>query len=470
MKKVADNKTVFMNHVYILGFGSIGKALLPVIFQKLAIQPSQVTIIDKDNSVSAIAEEFQVAFELLNLDSQNYKALLNARLCPNDFLVDVSYNISSTALIELCDQREVLYINTSTEPWYEEWHVKKPNAALQTNYHLRQQPLGLKGKTKKTAIITHGANPGLISHFVKQALLNIAQDSELNIQTPTSSEGWADLASQLEIKAIHIAERDTQKTQKPKSANEFVNTWSIYGLTDESIMPAELGWGTHERHWPLDAHTHNQGSQCAIYLMHPGATVRARSWTPSRGAYHGWVISHAESTTLADYLTAQDKSKVIYRPTVHYVYDPCPDAVRSLQELRSQEWNLHKNVRLIVNDIVTGDDELGVLLMGNKKGAYWFGSTLSIQEARSIAPHNNATSLQVVAGVISAMLWAIENPNEGVIEPDEIDHEYVMNIALPYLGKVSGHYTDWTPLQDRVLGISKQDEQDPWQFINIRVE
>jgi homospermidine synthase len=108
--------------------------------------------------------------------------------------------------------------------------------------------------------------------------------------------------------------------------------------------------------------------------------------------------------------------------------------------------------------------------MGNKKGAYWFGSTLSIQEARSIAPYNNATSLQVVAGIISAMLWAIANPNQGVIEPEDIDHEYVMNIALPYLGKVSGHYTDWTPLQNRELGISTLDEQDPWQFINIRVE
>lgn len=470
IQQPSQSKATFNQHIYVLGFGSIGQALLPVLFQKLDIKPQQVTIIDRDEKIKAIAEANHISFKLLDINSHNYQELLSPLLQHDDFLVDVSYNISSTGLIQLCDQRGALYINTSTEPWYEEWHVKKPSPALHTNYYLRQQTLDLKGKTKKTAVITHGANPGLVSHFVKQALLNIAEDCKMNINPPTTRQEWAHLAAKLNIKAIHIAERDTQRSQKSKLANEFVNTWSIYGLKDESVMPSELGWGTHERHWPHDGHTHNHGSECAIYLMHPGAVVRARSWTPSRGAYHGWVISHAESTTLADYLSAQHESKIIYRPTVHYVYDPCPDATRSLQELRSQEWHLHKEVRLLVDDVATGVDELGVLLMGHDKGAYWFGSTLSIEEARSIAAYNNATSMQVVAGIISAMMWAIENPNQGVIEPEEIDHRYIMNIALPYLGKVSGHYTDWTPLQNRTLNLETLDNKDPWQFINIRVE
>ena len=470
MKQINLSAKRFSHQICILGFGSIGKALLPVLLNNFSVEPKQIRVIDRDPSVKAIAEEFGVNFELLEIDSSNYQSLLSARIKANDFLVDVSYNISSVALVELCDSLGALYLNTSTEPWYEDWHVKQPNPALHTNYHLRQQTLALKGKTRKTAVITHGANPGLISHFVKQALLNIAQDTELNISQPKNKEEWAELAAQLNIKSIHIAERDTQTTNQKKSANEFVNTWSVYGLIDESIMPSELGWGTHERHWPNDAHAHDQGCQSSIYLMRSGAAVRARSWTPSRGPYHGWVISHAESTTLADYLTQEKNAKATYRPTVHYVYDPCPDASHSLQELRTQEWNLHDKVKLIVNDIVSGQDELGVLLMGNKNGAYWFGSTLSIEEARSIAPYNNATSLQVVAGIVSAMLWATEHPNEGVVEPEDIDHDYIMEIALPFLGKVSGHYTDWTPLHNREIGLAPIDEQDPWQFINIRVE
>ena len=43
---------------------------------------------------------------------------------------------------------------------------------------------------------------------------------------------------------------------KPKEVNEFVNTWSIAGLHEEGVAPAEMGWGTHERRLPLYAHTH----------------------------------------------------------------------------------------------------------------------------------------------------------------------------------------------------------------------
>ena len=52
----------------------------------------------------------------------------------------------------------------------------------------------------------------------------------------------------------------------------------------------------------------------------------------------------------------------------------------------------------MMDDITKGIDELGVLLAGHKKNAYWYGSQLSIEEARSLAPYNNATSLQVTGG------------------------------------------------------------------------
>ena len=111
--------------------------------------------------------------------------------------------------------------------------------------------------------------------------------------------------------------------------------------------------------------------------------------------------------------------------------------------------------------------------MGNRKGAYWFGSTLSVEEARKLAPYNSATSLQVVAGVLSGILWALDNPNAGLVEPEDIDHEFVLNVAKPYLGKLEGYYSDWTPLKNRGSLFPERTEQldhsDPWQFVNIRV-
>jgi homospermidine synthase len=111
-----------------------------------------------------------------------------------------------------------------------------------------------------------------------------------------------------------------------------------------------------------------------------------------------------------------------------------------------------------------------VLLMGHKKGAYWYGSRLSIDEARKLVPHNNATSLQVTAAVLAGVIWAIENPRAGIVEADAMDHARVLEITRPYLGDVVGVYSDWTPLQDRGrLFAEAVDAECPWQFKNFRV-
>jgi homospermidine synthase len=126
--------------------------------------------------------------------------------------------------------------------------------------------------------------------------------------------------------------------------------------------------------------------------------------------------------------------------------------------------------RLMMNEIASGTDELGMLLAGHAKGAYWYGSRLSIEEARRLCPYNNATSLQVCVAVLAGMVWCIEHPEEGVVEPEDIDFRRALEICMPYLGSVVGVYTDWTPLHERgVLFKEALDRDDPWQFLNIRV-
>jgi homospermidine synthase len=121
-------------------------------------------------------------------------------------------------------------------------------------------------------------------------------------------------------------------------------------------------------------------------------------------------------------------------------------------------------------EIVKGMDELGVLLAGHKKNAYWYGSQLSVQEARQLAPHNSATSLQVAVSVLAGLVWAMENPNSGIVEPDEIDYQRILEVCRPYLGRVVGEYTEWHPLVERNrLFPEDLDETDPWQFKNVRV-
>ncbi|MDX1366641.1 saccharopine dehydrogenase NADP-binding domain-containing protein [Pseudomonas sp.] len=103
------------------------------------------------------------------------------------------------------------------------------------------------------------------------------------------------------------------------------------------------------------------------------------------------------------------------------------------------------------------------------RGAYWYGSRLSIQQARALCPENNATSLQVTSAVMAGVIWAIQHPRRGIVEPDEMPHAAILQLCRPYLGEVDGVYSDWTPLEHhRGLFPADLDFDDPWQFKNFR--
>ena len=438
----------------------------------LPLTPDRIRIIAADPDNEEIASRYNIPYHQIRLTESNYRPVLEPLLEKGDFLVNLSVFVSSIALIELCREKEVLYIDTSIEPWEGGYTDTSASASARSNYALREAALefGRKNPGGPTAIVCQGANPGMVSGFLKQALLNVAKDNGIDAR-PATREDWATLARQLDIRVIHVAERDTQNTSVRKKRNEFVNTWSIDGFIGEGLQPAELGWGTHEKHWPKDAGTHSFGCQAAIYLNQPGAATQVRSWTPMEGPYHGFLITHSESISIADYLTVRENGEVVYRPTVHYAYHPSDDAVLSVHELAGKNWQEQPVKRLMRDEIEEGVDELGVLLMGNSKGVYWYGSHLGIDEARKSAPYNNATSLQVAAGVLAGVIWAIRNPGLGVIEPDDIDHETMLEIARPYLGEVIGSYGEWTPLENRNWPFEEDiDPEDPFQFKNIRVK
>ncbi|HTZ35353.1 MAG TPA: saccharopine dehydrogenase C-terminal domain-containing protein [Stellaceae bacterium] len=456
----------------IIGFGSIGQGVLPLILRHIAIAPQRITIVTAEPRGADVASEYGVRFVEIALTRENYRSVLDPLLAAGDFLLNVSVEVSSVALIELCQERGALYLDTCIEPWPGGYTDPALPPSARSNYALRESALALRRQrgAGPTAVLTHGANPGLVSHFVKQALLDLARHGDPAAAPPQGRAGWGELALRLGIKAIHIAERDTQVGSIPKSPGEFVNTWSIDGFFSEGSQPAELGWGTHERQLPADAAEHDFGSRAAIYLLRPGAATRVRSWTPLEGPYIGFLITHGESISIADYLTLRDGERVSYRPTCHYAYHPCDDAVLSLHELNGKNWQLQAKKRLMMDEIIDGIDELGVLLMGHERGVYWYGSRLSIDEARHVAPHNNATSLQVTAAVLGGMVWAIEHPNAGIVEPEELDFARVLEVAAPYLGEVVGVFGSWTPLDDRErLFPEPLDRSDAWQFANIRV-
>ncbi|MET2830434.1 homospermidine synthase [Mesorhizobium shangrilense] len=465
--------------VVMIGFGSIGRGTLPLIERHFKFDKSRMTVIDPRDTDRKLLDERGIAFVQEAVTEKNYKKLLTPLLTNGGgqgFCVNLSVDTGSVDLMHLCRKLGVLYIDTVIEPWLGFYFDTEADNASRTNYALRESLLKERHDNPggSTAISTCGANPGMVSWLVKQALVNLATDLDLEFWEPAQDdrEGWAKLMKKAGVKGIHIAERDTQRTKKPKPMNVFWNTWSVEGFVSEGMQPAELGWGTHEKWMPKNAKKHKHGSKAAIYLEQPGANTRVRSWCPTPGPQYGFLVTHNEAISIADFFTVRGKKgKVHYRPTCHYAYHPCNDAVLSMHEIFGAAGKPQAAYHVLdENELVDGVDELGVLLYGHDKNAYWYGSQLSLGEARKLAPYQNATGMQVTSAVLSGMVWALENPEAGIVEADEMDYKRCLEVQSPYLGPVKGYYTDWTPLDNRPgLFPEDLDENDPWQFRNILV-
>ena len=464
--------------VVMIGLGSIGRGILPLIERHFEFDRARFTVIDPQDGNRALLDERGVRFVQEGLTQTNYRDILTPLLTEGGgqgFCVNLSVDTSSRDLLELCRELGALYIDTVAEPWTGFYFDKSAGPEARTNYALREAILDARRRKPggTTAVNCCGANPGMVSWLVKQALLNVAGDLGVAHEEPRTRAEWARLMQRTGVKGIHIAERDTQRSKNPKPPGVFVNTWSVEGFVSEGMQPAELGWGTHETWMPGNARTHQAGCGAAIYLLQPGANTRVRSWTPTAQAQYGFLVTHNEAISIADYFTVRDEAgRAAYRLTCHYAYHPANDAVLSLHEMFGDGGRVQATHDILdETDILDGIDELGVLLYGHAKGAYWYGSQLSIEETRALAPYQNATGLQVTSAVLAGMVWALENPEAGIVEADEMDFRRCLAIQTPYLGPVVGVYTDWTPLQGRPGFFPEDiDESDPWQFRNVLVQ
>ncbi len=465
--------------IIMIGFGSIGRGTLPLIERHFNFDRTRLVVIDPRADIAPFLAEKGIRHIQTHLTKENYKEVLKPLLKGvrgQGFCVNLSVDAASVDLMRICRKHGMLYIDTVVEPWPGFYFDADADNAARTNYSLRETMLKEKARRPggTTAVSTCGANPGMVSWFVKQALVNLAKDTGVDIEEPQSHdrEGWAKLMERLGVKGVHVAERDTQRAKEPKPFGAFWNTWSVEGFIAEGFQAAELGWGTHENWMPKNAKKQKKGSKAAIYLDQPGANTRVRTWCPGLGPQYGFLVTHNEAISISDYFTVRnDGGDVTYRPTCHYAYHPCNDAILSLHELFGNG-GIPQPVQHVLgeDELVDGADELGVLLYGHEKNAYWYGSRLSLQEARSLAPNQNATGLQVSSAVLAGMVWALENPQVGIVEADEMDYRRCLEVQRPYLGPVEGHYTDWTPLDGRPgLFPENLDKSDPWQFRNILV-
>ena len=476
----------FKNKVLIIGYGSVSHCTLPILFKHIRIPYKNITLIDFADKREEMREWTKKGIKYFRekITPLNMARVLGKYVSSGGLIIDLAWNISCIDILTWCHDNHVLYINTSIEEWdpYANIHNKSPLEKSLYYRHMELRQVTSKWENSATtAIVDHGANPGLISHFTKKGLEDIGakmlRDRTTSKKDVKAIEGlmrendFARLAMKLGVKAIHCSERDTQITNAPKDVDEFVGTWSIEGLREEGISPAEMGWGTHEKVLPHLATVPNYGPGNQIFLSQMGMNTWVRSWVPGYEIV-GMVIRHGEAFSISEKLTVWKNGKPIYRPTVHYAYMPCHETLSSLHELRGRSYELQPKLRIMGDEITKGDDILGALIMGHKYNSWWTGSILSIEESRRLVPHQNATTMQVAIGVVSAITWMLENPNKGVCVPDDLPHEYILKVAKPYLGRLVSQASDWTPFKNYQIFFKENpatilDKKNMWSFKNF---
>jgi len=444
-KSMFDNMTnfrLFESKIVIIGFGSIGTSLIPILTKFVKIKYSSIFIIDRNKSVFSKLETKFSDINLINicLTNTNIEDIMinQIGLKEDDIIVDASYKIDTNYMYELCSKYGISYTNSALEVWEVEQTEQN-----KTTYHSMLKYIEDIDETitnkKNNFVVSMGCNPGNVNIWAIYALLKINKN-----KYKYNYSSYADLANKMGLRVIHVSENDSQLTNKPKQDNEYLNTWSSNAVSwyDEAFSYLELGWGTHEKVDPDNLNI-NLTNEYQKVVDQVGCESFAYTYTPINKITKGMLIKHEETYTMCRKLTLKDNNnKIIYKPSCYYVYKPCESSIASINEVQNTG-KYQDNRRLMTNDIVEGRDEIGCTLFFENGDIYWVGSTLDIDEARELLDNKfdniiNATVMQVIAGYMGSIFYLIDKINEktynGLVLPEDMPIEQFIEWTKPFLG------------------------------------
>lgn len=433
------------NNILQIGYGAIGRALTPIL--KKMISYKSHTIIDKRQlEVPSYSK-----FVHLEITPTNYKDTFDKYLQSGDILIDVSTDIGTYELVEYCLSHNVMFFNMSVEEFDRHSHSNLQEFTL---YHRNRRIAGLTSVHNPTIILDTGMNPGWVSAAAKMGMDHIIEQFTGEKYTVCKKyqeqKAYNLLAREIGLKTIHITEKDTQVTTKPRQPDEFVNTWSVAGLAEEVSAPAELGWGTHEPEDPRIVKHSSTSNQVCTKIR--GCNMFVESYT-RMGKFIGYLVRHGEAYSISSRLTVEnneqptsyvhratrnvEQKSPVYRPSVYFVYLPCDAGQASVHKLRETNYELSDNLRNLYDDITDGVDEIGCLMMGDF-GTWWIGSSMDIHETRMIADPatTNATTIQAAGSLVASLCYALDHPNEGLCFVDDIDHNEYLEVANMFMGPI----------------------------------
>ena len=417
--------------IVMVGFGSIGKGTLPLIERHLNYDKSRITVLDpKDEGRKALLREARRALHPAGPDegqlSRRADAAAHRGRRPGLLRQPFGRHAARSTSWSSATNSARSTSTRSTSRGSASISTPRREPAARSNYALREATLAAKKARRPgstTAVSCCGANPGMVSFFVKQALLNVASDLKLNAHEPKTKAEWADLMRQTGVKGIHIAERDTQRSKSPKPPEVFVNTWSVEGFLSEGMQPAELGWGTHEKWMPANAHTH-ETRQRRGDLPDAARRQHARAHLVPDARRAVRLPRHPQRVDLD--LRLFHGARRIGRGDLPADLPLCLSPGGRRGAVAARDVRLRARCRRSTTSSTrtkSSTASTNSVCCSTATARMPIGSARSSRSRRrgKLAPYQNATGLQVTSAVLGGMVWALEHPNEGIVEADEMD-------------------------------------------------
>lgn len=453
-----------MKNILLFGIGGVGKCVLWLLDSFIKVDPKRVTMADQLDYSNHPDVKYYLdrGSKYIVTDLNKSASILIGRLKAYDIVIDCTDNTDSVAIFEMTRKVNCHYINTSIEePDNYDSLVKAGKEEFATTYqfgHNEINQIGLKyPNSDATAVLECGANPGMISHFAKHALMQMAKRSNRKspyLKACIKERRYNSLAKELGVEVIHVSETDST-VFLDKGRREFCNTWCVNGLLSEYNWPAEFGWGSHEKALPKGAELVHD---CVIDTNIKSRDLYVETYVPGE-KFIGCVISHGEGLSLASYLKDSE-----YCPTVHYAYRFSPIVWRSIKKLGDKDSVPRENSHVVNNyeDKIEGTDTLGALLLTRGKKAFWCGSILS--NDRDETGDYQGTLVQVAAPLLSCLSWMLKNPKRGWMFPEEVDTDYMIKSASPYLGEIVCDYVDYRPKSTQFVKLRRTKREFDAQF------
>lgn len=457
----------FEGRIVQFGFGAVGKSFYEKVGKEIKFHESKYYVITMDKgefdayiNLGGLVSNFIVS----EVTRENFRQVFEPYLESGDLLIDFADTVGTGDICQWCAERNIMYINTGEADWPDHWYCifeenERKNA-------LRLEMSRKDSVNRYPIMLQHGNNPGLVSHFVKAAIeyvVNTQFKRDKHLKALIKNHKFNEAARELGIRMIHVNDIDLQQVKGTYSDNLLFSTWCTDSFWFEMLSEATANVGTHEQIDFTEECNFVNSEKGFLEFKKLAADKKCRTYYPG-GEFEGFLVPHEETITIAKSLEVKEEGRVIYRPTVMFLYSPCTYASSYFEGAKVNDYPEpdpakpmdceNENGRTIIRGyvypenfeivyqekIASGTEYVGILLLGENFRPVWVGNrveTSFLYKNKKDSYWQTPTITPVAMSALAAVCWMLKNKEKGGIYfPDDIpDYKYILKIAEKYISK-----------------------------------